>query len=68
MARLRASQTFGVKPVRGADRMSAPNLQHKGEAGFSRMHLTCICAAERAHTEVRPGLLCEAGLRSIKVL
>jgi len=48
--------------------MPAPNLQHKGEARISQMHLTCICAAERAHTEVRPGLLCEAGLRSIKVL
>ncbi len=27
----------------------------EGEAGFSRMHLTCIRAAKRPHTDVRAG-------------
>jgi len=59
---------FGVKPVRVAARMAATETQYRGEAEFSQMHLTCICAAERAQVDVRPGLFCEAGLRSRKVL
>lgn len=31
-------------------------VTREGEAGTSQMHLTCICAAERPHMEVRAGL------------
>lgn len=38
--------------------MSRPRVlvTREGEAGISQMHLTCICAAERPHTEVRAGV------------
>jgi len=31
-------------------------VTREGEAGISQMHLTCICAAERPHMEVRAGI------------
>ena len=49
MARLRASQAFGVKPVRGADRKSAPERQHKdvlslGEGPKPEKRKWAVCA------------------------
>jgi hypothetical protein len=66
--RERPSQAFGVKPARVAARKAATETQYRGEAEPSRMHLTCIRAAERAYTEVRPGFYGETGMRSRKVL